>query len=982
VPFVADDLGAWLVALLADAGRKKLTTLALGTDQERALRRAATTAVKLTARDLRPQGGERAEELAMVVSEVFRAPVPDAPLAEHPTVLEALQAGIAGQLTPLDDRSLTGTGKSSADVLEVSAAVLAQKLTGHLVREIVVRGARGGPLAPLAAQLNHDATHLQGQRIENILGRLDDEVRKALAPLDTTHVAAALAQLPAPVAGVIGRDAELAMLAGLLDPAGAAGPVVVSAVTGLAGVGKTTLAVEAGHAALRRGWFVGGVLFLDLHGYDDKGVEPGQALDALLRALGVHAEHIPPSDKERAGLYRSVLAERTGPVLVIADNASSEAQVRPLLPGTGPHKVVVTSRHTLAGLGARLVDVMILDNEAGVELLDRALRTARPEDDRISGDREAAARLAGLCGGLPLALQITAALLVADPTLSTAELVQELVAEQGGLDLLTYDDGSGPGTPSVAAAFELSYRRLEEVPARVFRLLPVNPGPDISTPAAAVLADLPVSKVRKVLAGLARAHLAEAANVAGRWRMHDLVRLYAQRLPDDHADADGRERACDRLLDYYLRTALAADRHVRALPGMAPPEDFTDRGAALAWLDAERPSLIAAVSMAADTGRDQIALHLPNALVEYFGWRRRFDDWLATINISLGAARRLHDRHAEGITLDHLGSALRHLRRFDEAITMHQNAAAILQETADLHAESSAQFNLGMALRQTRRFDEAITAFLKDLEICYETDDEHGAATTMNSLGICLRETRRFDEAIAAHQNAAALYRKTNDQRGEGLALNNLGNALSQVRRFDEAITVQQNAAAILRETDDRHNLGMTLMSLGTTQCEIRQFDEAIAAHQDAASIFRETGDQHSEGMALSNLGNARSQVRQFDEAIAAHQDAASIFRETGDPHSLGAALHNLGRTLEEMQRFDEAITAYQEAAALYRETGDQHGEAGSLNDTGITLQAARRFDEAITAHRHAAALYRQTGDRYGEDWALSNLEQARAAQT
>ena len=382
----------------------------------------------------------------------------------------------------------------------------------------MARGSRGGPLLPLATQLNHDVTHLQGQRIEarhwsakllEVLARLGGTRAVAAAPT-------ALAQLPAATAGFTGRDDELAVLAGLLDPAGSAGPVVVSAVAGLAGVGKTTLAVQAGHAARQRGWFGGGVLFIDLHGYDEAPVEPGQALDALLRALGVPAEHIPPTVEERAGLYRSVLAQISEPVLVIADNASSEAQVKPLLPGAGPHKVVVTSRHTLAGLGARLVDVTVLDDDAAVELLDAALRAARPDDDRISGDREAAARLAGVCGGLPLALQITAALLKADPALSAAELAGELSEEQDRLAALRYDDGSGPGAPSVAAAFELSYRRLDETAARVFRLLPVNPGPDVSTAAAAVLADLPAGEVRRVLAGLAAAHLVEAA--AGRGR--------------------------------------------------------------------------------------------------------------------------------------------------------------------------------------------------------------------------------------------------------------------------------------------------------------------------------------------------------------------------------------------------------------------------------------------------------------------------------
>jgi hypothetical protein len=252
--FIADDLGAWLVGLLADAGRKKLTTWVLGDDQERALRQAATTAVQLTAAELRPDDDEQAEHLAGVISQVFSEPVPAGPLAGHGTVLEALQAGIAGQLAVLDDASLTGTGWSSAEVLGVPATALADRLTAHLLREIVARGARGGPLFPLASQLNDDVTHLQGRQLKGMVG----EVLEVLARLDVARSVAAptaLAQLPPEVTGFTGRDAELAVLAGLLDPAGVAGPVLVSAVAGLAGVGKTTLAVAAGHAARRRGWF-------------------------------------------------------------------------------------------------------------------------------------------------------------------------------------------------------------------------------------------------------------------------------------------------------------------------------------------------------------------------------------------------------------------------------------------------------------------------------------------------------------------------------------------------------------------------------------------------------------------------------------------------------------------------------------------------------------------------------------------------------
>jgi tetratricopeptide (TPR) repeat protein len=766
-------------------------------------------------------------------------------------------------------------------------------------------------------------------------------------------VPVALAQLPAATAGFTGRADELALLAGLLDPAGTSGSVLVSAVAGLAGVGKTTLAVQAGHAAQERGWFGGGVLFIDLHGYDQAPVDPGQALDALLRALGVPAEYIPPGTEARAGLYRSVLAEIAGPVLVIADNASSEVQVRLLLPGTGPHKALVTSRHTLAGLDARLVDVTVLDQADSVVLLDAALRAARPGDDRVIGDPDAAGRLAGACGGLPLALQIVAALLKADPTLGASDLADELRVERARLGRLRYDDGTGPSVPSVAAAFELSYRRLEEVPAQVFRLLPVNPGPDVSTDVAAILAGQPVGEARQVLAGLARAHLVEAAPAAGRWQMHDLLRLYALQLSDAHADADGREQARDRLLGYYLSKAGAADDHLRALTGMAVPGEFTGRDDALAWLDAERTSLVAAVTMAAEGGRDQAALRLPLMLAVYLDWRRRFDDWLATMTVSLNTARRLSDRHSEGTALNSLGVALREVRRFEEAITACQDAAAIFRETGDRHGEGKALTNLGVALREVRRFEEAITADQDAAAIFRETGDRHGEGNALNNLGAALQEVRRFEEAITADQDAATIYRETGDRHGQGIALNNLGAALQEVQRFKEAITAHQDAATIYRETGDRHGQGSALVNLGVALRNVGRFEEAITADQDAAAIFRETGDRHGEGNALNNLGNALQQARRFQEAISAHQDAAAIYRETGDRHGQGMALNSLGVALEEVRRFEEAITADQDAAAIFREIGDQHGEGIALGNLEAAQAAQQEYSRGAWHRFH-----------------------------
>ncbi|MGH3274401.1 MAG: ATP-binding protein [Streptosporangiaceae bacterium] len=705
----------------------------------------------------------------------------------------------------------------------------------------------------------------------------------------------ARSQLPAPITGFSGRDSELADLARLLDPAGTSETVVLSAVAGLAGVGKTTLAVQAGHDAMKQGWFGGGVLFVNLHGYDMAPVEPGQALAELLRALGVPGEHIPPTVEERAGLYRSILAEIGEPLLVVADNASTEAQVLPLLPGAGPHKVLVTSRHTLAGLDARLVDLTVLDEAAAIHLLDAALRSARPSDRRISDDRPGAVRLTGLCGGLPLALQIVGALLKADPALRTTELADQLSGEKDRLEALRYDDGSGTGGRSVAVVFGLSYHRLDETDARVFRLMTVSPGPDFSTEVATVLADMPALRLRQALTRLLAAHLIEEpAGKAGRWQMHDLVRLYAQRLSEEHADVDGREQAGDRLLAYYIDMAAAAEDHLRALSRVDVPDVFTGRDEALAWLDGERASLIAAVQMAANSGRNLAALGLTLALSEYFSWRRRFDDWITAATTSLDIARRLGDRRSEGAVLGDLGIALQEVGRFEEAITAHQGAATIFRETGDRHGQGMVLTSLGLTLRNMERFEEAITTLHEAIIIFTATGDRHGQAMALDNVGIALQEVGRFEEAITAHQGAATIFRETGDRHGQGMALNNLGITLRQMGQFEAAITAHQQDLAVCREIGDRHGEAMALNNLGKALRQMRRFDEAMTVHQDAAIIFRETGDRRREGSTLDNLGNAFRQMGRWEQAISAYQDAAAIFRETGAHQDERAAVGNL----------------------------------------------------------------------------------------
>lgn len=751
------------------------------------------------------------------------------------------------------------------------------------------------------------------------------------------QVTPALSGLPAGSPAFTGRIDDLqTVLDGLAPHATATGEtaagsaVVVTAVGGMGGVGKTELAVQAARAALARGWFPGGVLFADMFGYDPtRRVEVGQALEGFLRALGIPGEHVPDLDQDRARLYTSVLAAyaREGRrILVVVDNVSGADQAVPLLPTDGVNGAVITSRDTLSMLGARLLDLDVLDVGDAVALLHRALNVARPQDSRVAGHPDDAAAVVRLCGGLPLALRIVAALLVEDPARSLAQMAVELRDEQTRLEELSHAD------VAVRTAFDLSYRRVDAGLARLFGLLPVNPGPDISTDAAAVLAGIEVVQARRGLEALARAHLIERGGGYGRWRMHDLIRLFAH-----NSGAEEREAAFARLLDHYLTSTRAATAHLD--PAIAQPaaRGFADRAQAVAWLDAEYPNLTAAAHAAARTA---MAKDLPLAMWDFLQLRRHSNDWVILSTLALEAARHLGDRDGEGRALTTLGIALREVRRFPEAMATLQEAARLCRATGDRHCE-------GIAL---------------------------------NHMASALRETRRFDEAMAVHHEVREIYRDAGNRRGEAGALYDLGVTLQQARRFAEAVTAHELDLRICRELGDRGGTASALTGLGNALHEVRRFDEAISAHQDAIQVWRELDDRHSEAVSLTSLGLALQETRRFREAVTAHQDAARICRETGDRHNEAGALYGLGLALQQVGRSDEAVTTLQDVARIYHDMDDLHREGQALTGLGLALRQVGRFEEAVTAQITAAAIFRDTGDRHSEEIALGNVELVQAS--
>ncbi|WP_331742123.1 tetratricopeptide repeat protein (plasmid) [Streptomyces sp. NBC_00876] len=703
-------------------------------------------------------------------------------------------------------------------------------------------------------------------------------------------VPTALDALPQPPAGFVGREDDIAFILGVLDPGHHGSGRAVAVLSGWGGVGKTTLAYAAGHVAQKQGWYTG-VLLVDLRGYDPHPAQAEDALEALLRSLGVRPEHLPPPGAGREALYRSQLNARQTAgerLLVVADNASSVGQVQPLLP-PGHHGMIVTSRHSLSGVG-RMRTVNRLQPEDAVALLKASLKSNDPDDVRVEEEQEAAERVVLACGYLPLALQITAALLAQDPGQPLSERAEAL--SQVG-DVL---DGLNDGERSLRTTFDQSLNRLAPQEQDLFRLLSLNPGPDISTSAAGVLADQPQPATERLLGRLAASHLIERnPAIRGRWQMHDLLRAYAQEQAQT-VMARGRvprrryDQARDRLIDHYVRQAEAADTLFQ-LPGRARAPQFADRNQALSWFDAERENLLAAAHANAAT---QASIDLGFAVVRYLGWRRRHQDLLMASSLTLDACEALEDSDNTPSAWNNLGIALKNLRRFDEAREAHETARTLHHQTGNTDGEASAWNNLGVSLQELRRFDEALQAHETARTLHHQTGNTHGEASAWNNLGIALKNLRRFDEALQAHETARILHHQSGDTHGEASAWNNLGIALQALERFDEALHAHQADLEHCRQTGDTRGEAISLNNLGTAYRGLNDFDRAIPAGRRAVELMAATEDWFRTGEAWGELattlraaGADLSQVREAWE-----QSASAYARADADEEAAVSRAH------------------------------------------------------------------------------------------
>ncbi len=734
-------------------------------------------------------------------------------------------------------------------------------------------------------------------------------------------------ELPAPPSHFTGRAAELAALTGLIrEPGSQPSAVVISAIGGTPGVGKTALALRWAHEVACR--FPGGQLYVNLRGYDpDQPMPATDALAGFLTSLGVPGHDIPATIEERAARYRSLLAGKQ--VLIVLDNAGTVEQVRPLLPGNPGCAVVVTSRDALAGLvardGAARINLDLLPAHEAVGLLSAMI------GPRVDEDPAAADALAERCARLPLALRVAAELAAGRPGVPLAWLAAELADRDTRLDQL---EAGGDNRTAVRAVFSWSYRNLDPAAARAFRLAGLHPGASFEAYVIAALCGTTLSEARRHLHLLVRAHLVQPA-AAGRHGMHDLLRGYARELAATEDSPDERGAALTRLFDYFLHGAATAmnvfhparqHRRPRVLAAATPSPSFGDAAAALSWLDTEQANLLAIVVAAADGGFPGHATRIAATLHSYLQSASSPHE-VSFHSIALRAAWQLGDDAAAAQALLGLGSASWRLGRCASAAEELGQALNLFRAADDKAGQARALNNLGGVSYQQASYREAADYFGRSLDLFRQTCDLPGEAAALNGIGNALQSQGQDEQAATSYQESLRLARELGDRQLEIVALGNLGLMAHKVRDYQAADGYNRQAVALSRETGDRSGEATALNNLGATARLDGRYEQAVSYHKQAIGLFRETGAQADEADVLIDLGEAFLAADQPADARAQLAMALDITRRIGHRYYQARAHHALGNVHVAADRIQAARDDLQQALSLYRAMGAPEAE-------------------------------------------------------
>ncbi|WP_446210936.1 BTAD domain-containing putative transcriptional regulator [Micromonospora sp. IBSANI012] len=770
-------------------------------------------------------------------------------------------------------------------------------------------------------------------------------------------------QTPAPPADFTGRAEHLRQLQQLVerDPESPAPQLVtVCAISGVAGVGKTSLALRA--AQLLRPAFPDGQLYVDLQGFGPLPVPPVDALARFLRALGVDGRRIPQNEAESAALFRSVLADRR--VLLVLDNARNAAHVRPLLPGTGGNAVLVTSRNRLADLAGAVTVELGLPSTS--EALDMLASSAGPA--RVAADADAAVELAEACGLLPIALRVAGGRLASRPDWTMRSALARLADQRHRLRQLRIGD------MAVAASFDLSYQELPEGTARAFRLLALLPGTDFGVAAASVLLDIDEVEVEDALHDLVDGSLLQLT--AGRYRYHDLLRLYAVRRAEAEDPAEQRAASIRRLLDWYLARSMAAVRlvypeMVRLTTDVEVGAPFDDEAAALAWLDAELAGLTAAVRTAVDGPHPERSWQLADQLRGYFFVRQQVVPWLATGRAGLAAAQRAGNKLATAAMHQTIGQAYLSVGQHDLALTEYEQAASLARAAGWSVGLAYQLHNIGLVQAQMGRLDDAQESYRRALRIGRGGEFDHVRAVTLNDLGTLCHERGELTEA-AAHFAEALQINQGASRRPSAMAnRGNLGMVLRQLGEFDAARQHMETVLEHYRRVGSPKGELSVLDELSQLHAQRDEPSAAISAATRALELTRTLGDRRSEAALLSTLGSALLCAGRVVDAGARFEMSLQLAGQLSLPYFEVQARIGLSRVRLVSGAVEEAADDATRALGTARRVGYRLLEAEALLALARVNVAAGRDEaaeaccrEALAVHpSHESSLMRQATD-------------------
>jgi len=736
-----------------------------------------------------------------------------------------------------------------------------------------------------------------------------------------------LHQLPPDVADFTGRQVDLKTANDFLrEVAGGSGTApTILAISGMPGVGKSALAIHAAHNSKD---LFDEQLYVDLRGTGETGSKPLDSSDVLwsfLSSLGVDPGSIPEDIASRAGLFRSLLAEKGA--LLLLDNAHDEKQVRPLLPGNKRCAVLIASRPALSALeGALPIKLGLMPCE---EALDLLAKTAG--DSRVRAEADAARRIVELCGRLPLAIRIAGGKIRDKEHWSLAQYADLLENERKRLERLNLGD------LDVRASFELSCRELVGIEVRIFRLLSLLPGQDFEPGVGGAMLEIDRNSAFEAAERLVDLRLIEPSS-EGRYRFHDLMRLFAREKAKADETVEEREAARLRSVRWYVERSgfmdnlLTPDTRHKIAQDLAcldgkDPNDVSRSlfSEALGWFEREASNLLELVRWAYESGSWEAVYTITGNLVNFFDLRSMWADWVETHELALIAARKGGNKQAEAMTIGNMGNVYRQQSLWEDAIIMFEDCLKICRDNGDRHGESLSLGNLGSVYVQQGLWEDAVKMFNADLEICRNLGDKLGEAQTLGNMGIVYRRQGRWNDAIKKYEESLKIKRDLGDRQGESTTLMNIGSVYFYQGRWNEAIDMYEASLEISHQFGDRLGEGMILMNMGNVYHQQELLKEAIKMYKTSLEIFHDLGDKQSEGLTLINIGNVYHKQGLLDDAIKMYKASLEIFHDFGDRQNVGLALGNMGNVYLQQGLKEKSVSYWEEALQKLHPDSSEH---------------------------------------------------------